>query len=264
MGVLNVTPDSFSDGGRFLQPLNAVQHGLALIRDGADILDVGGESTRPGAEEVSTATELRRVIPVIEGIARAADTPISIDTTKAEVAREALAAGASIVNDITGLHADASLARVAADFSAPIVAMHIKGTPRTMQEHPSYADLIGEITDYLRQSIAIAQANGVPAEQVIVDPGIGFGKSVGHNLEIMARLGELRSLGRPILVGTSRKSTIGKVTGKPAGERVFGTAATVAICVANGASIVRVHDVAEMVDVVKMADAICGRTMQNE
>jgi len=258
MGIVNVTPDSFSDGGWYLDPHNALDHVEAMIHAGVDIIDIGGESTRPGAEAVSVMEELHRVMPLIELLAEMTDVPISIDTTKPEVARAALAAGASIVNDITGLHDNDALARVAAEFGAALVAMHIKGTPRTMQQNPVYGDLLGEVIAYLRESIAIAERNGVPAGRVIVDPGIGFGKTVRHNLELMARLRELEVLGRPILVGTSRKSTIGKITGKPAGERLFGTAATVAICIANGASIVRVHDVPEMADVVKMADAIRG------
>jgi dihydropteroate synthase len=257
MGIVNVTPDSFSDGGRFPDSAAAAEHALKLAEQGADILDVGGESTRPGAQPVSAAHEAARVVPVIEKIAAACDAPISVDTTKVEVAREALAAGAAIVNNITGLHGDPELARVAAEFSAPVIVMHIKGTPRNMQQNPTYDDLIGEITGYLRRSIAIAERNGVPAAQIIVDPGIGFGKTVRHNLEIMARLREFETLGRPILVGTSRKSTIGQVTGKPVGQRLFGTAATVAICIANGAHVVRVHDVAEAADVAKMSDAIC-------
>jgi len=257
MGILNVTPDSFSDGGQFIDVDAAVEHALAMARGGADIIDVGGESTRPGAESVSVDEELRRVVPVIERLAEAVDVLISIDTAKPAVARAALAAGAAIVNVITGLHGDEALARVAAEFGAAVIVMHIKGTPRTMQQNPVYDDLLGEVIAYLRESIAIAERNGVPAERVIVDPGIGFGKTVRHNLELMARLRELEVLGRPILVGTSRKSTIGKITGKPADARQFGTAATVAICIANGAGIVRVHDVPEMADVVKMADAIC-------
>jgi dihydropteroate synthase len=257
MGVVNVTPDSFSDGGRLSNAAAAAEHALQLLEQGADILDVGGESTRPGALPVSAAQEIARVVPVIQKIAAACDAPISVDTTKAEVARDALAAGAAIVNDVTGLHGDPTLASIAAEFSAPVVVMHIKGTPRTMQQNPTYDDLIGEIIHYLQRSIAIAGRNGVPAGQVVVDPGIGFGKTVRHNLEIMARLRELKTLGRPILVGTSRKSTIGKITGKPVNERLFGTAATLAICIANGAHIVRVHDVGEAADVVRMADAIC-------
>jgi len=257
MGIINVTPDSFSDGGRFFDPSAAVEHGLRLLEDGADMLDIGGESTRPGAGPVTPADEIGRVVPVIEKLAAASYAVISIDTTKAEVAREALAAGADIINDITGLHGDPDVARAAAEFSAPLVAMHIKGTPRTMQQKPVYDDLIGEIVGYLRESIRIAEQNGVPAGQMIIDPGIGFGKTARHNLEIMARLREFAALRRPILIGTSRKSTIGKITGKPVGKRLFGTAATIALCIANGACIVRVHDVAEAVDVVKMADAIC-------
>jgi len=260
IGIVNVTPDSFSDGGWFLHPHNALDHIEIMVHAGVDIIDIGGESTRPGAEAVSVDEELHRVIPLIELLAERTDVPVSIDTTKPEVARAALAAGASIVNDITGLHGDEAMARAAAEFGAAVIVMHIKGTPRTMQQNPVYDDLLGEVIAYLRESIAIAERNGVPAERVIVDPGIGFGKTVRHNLELMARLRELEVLGRPILVGTSRKSTIGKITGKPADERQFGTAATVAICIANGAGIVRVHDVPEMADVVKMADAICGYT----
>ena len=260
IGIVNVTPDSFSDGGWFLHPHNALDHIEIMVHAGVDIIDIGGESTRPGAEAVSVDEELHRVIPLIELLAERTDVPVSIDTTKPEVARAALAAGASIVNDITGLHGDEAMARAAAEFGAAVIVMHIKGTPRTMQQNPVYDDLLGEVIAYLRESIAIAERNGVPAERVIVDPGIGFGKTVRHNLELMARLRELEVLGRPILVGTSRKSTIGKITGKPADARQFGTAATVAICIANGAGIVRVHDVPEMADVVKMADAICGYT----
>jgi len=234
-----------------------------MIEEGAHIVDVGGESTRPGAQPLTASDEARRVLPVIEKIATS-HVPVSIDTTKVEVAREALAAGAAIVNDITGLHGDPALARTAAQFSAPLVAMHIKGTPRTMQNNPTYKNLIAEITDYLRDSIAIAEQNGLPAEQMIVDPGIGFGKTVRHNLEIMARLREFAALGRPILIGTSRKSTIGKITGKPVHQRLFGTAATIALCIANGAHIVRVHDVAQAVDVAKMTVAICRWTEYEE
>jgi len=264
MGVVNVTPDSFSDGGRFGDTAAAVEHGLRLIDEGADILDVGGESTRPGTQAVSVSEELARVIPVIERLTRFNSIPVSIDTSKVQVAKEALAAGASIVNDITGFHADASIARVAAEFGAAAVVMHIKGTPRTMQEKPVYGDLIGEIKAYLNESIRIGGENGLPAEKIIIDPGIGFGKTVSHNLEIMARLAEFTSLARPILVGTSRKSTIGVITGKPVNQRVFGTAATLALCIRNGAQIVRVHDVAAAVDVVKMTDAICSAIWRSQ
>jgi len=257
MGIVNITPDSFSDGGRFLDSAEAIEHAASMAEEGADIIDIGGESTRPGAEPVSVQDEISRVIGVIEKISGVCDLPISIDTTKAEVAHEALAAGASIVNDVTGLHGEPALAAVAGEFGAPVIAMHIKGTPRTMQASPTYEDVVADICTYLRESIATAEENGVPREQVIIDPGIGFGKTVRHNLEIMARLRELGRLGRPILVGTSRKSTIGKITGRPVEQRLFGTAATVAVCVANGAHIVRVHDVAAAVDVCRMTDAIC-------
>jgi dihydropteroate synthase len=259
MGIVNVTPDSFSDGGRFLDPKLAVEHCLRLAEDGADILDIGGESTRPGAPEVPVEEEERRVLPVIEAVAARLDVPISIDTSKAEVARAALDAGAAIINDVTA-GADPALLALAAERDVPVVLMHMKGTPRTMQLEPRYADVLAEIAAFLEARCAAAVAAGVAPERLIVDPGIGFGKTVGHNLEILARLHELHALGRPLLVGPSRKSFIGKTLGLDVEERLMGTAAAVTACVLAGAHIIRVHDVAEMRQVCRIADALrrCG------
>ena len=256
MGVVNVTPDSFSDGGAFFNSARAVDRALQMIDEGADILDIGGESTRPGARPVPIEEEIRRVLPVVEALAKASPTPISVDTYKADVARQAIAAGAQIVNDISGLRANPHMAPLVAETSAAVVVMHIKGTPRHMQDRPHYADLMDDVCCYLRESLRIAEEAGISPDKTIVDPGIGFGKTAAHNLEILDRLGELRSIGRPILVGTSRKSTIGKVLDAPVDGRLFGTAATVAVAIRNGAHIVRVHDVAQIADVARMTDAI--------
>ena len=243
MGVLNVTPDSFSDGGNFQATDRAIARALEMEKQGADIIDIGGESTRPGAAVVSAEDEMQRVLPVIDGVRRKSRIPISIDTYKSRIAKEALAKGASIVNDISGLHADDEMAKVAAEAGAAVVVMHIQGTPRDMQKNPRYADVIGEISDYLEEGVARAEAAGMARGQVIVDPGIGFGKKLEHNLEILRRLREVRCLGCPVMVGTSRKSMIGMVLDLPVEERLEGTAATVALAVAGGADIVRVHDV---------------------
>ena len=259
MGIVNVTPDSFSDGGQFADPAVAIEHGRRLAAEGADILDIGGESTRPGAEPVDAETECRRVLPVIEALAREFQVPISIDTAKAAVARRAFDAGARILNDVTALRGDPEMARFAAEAGAPVVLMHMQGTPRTMQKDPHYDDLMGEIVGYLRQSMARAVEAGVAEDQLIVDPGIGFGKTLDHNLEIIRRLPELRSLGRPILLGTSRKKFIGTILDAAVDERLLGTAATVAFGIARGAHIVRVHDVAAMRQVARMTDALAGR-----
>jgi len=264
MGVVNVTPDSFSDGGQFLDSRKAIEQGKRLAHEGADILDIGGESTRPGAEPVDAEAECRRVLPVIEALAKEAGVPISIDTSKAEVARRALGAGATILNDVTALRSDPEMAAVAADSGVPVVLMHMQGTPRSMQENPHYDDLMSEIVAYLRQGMAIAVEAGVREEQLITDPGIGFGKTLEHNLEILRRLPQLRSLGRPVLLGTSRKSLIGAVLGVPVGERLLGSAATVAFGIARGAHIVRVHDVAAMRQVAQMTDAMLGRQLPND
>jgi len=259
MGIVNVTPDSFSDGGEFYDPATAIAHGRRLADEGADILDIGGESTRPGAGAVGVEEECERVLPVIEALADGVDVPISIDTSKAEVARRAVGAGAAMINDVTALRGDPDLARVAADARVPVVLMHMKGTPRTMQKDPRYDDLMGEIVAALRGSMALAVRAGVPEDQLVVDPGIGFGKTVKHNLAILRWLPQLRSLGCPILLGTSRKSFIGAITGAEVTDRVLGTAATVACGIARGARIVRVHDVAQMRQVAQMTDAILGR-----
>jgi dihydropteroate synthase len=256
MGIVNVTPDSFSGDGLGVNAEAAIAQGSQMAEEGADMLDVGGESTRPGSEPVGEEEELGRVLPVVEGLAAELDVPISIDSYKSAVVRAALAKGASIVNDISGLHADEAVAQAAADAGAALVVMHIQGTPRDMQKDPKYADVIGVIGEYLEEGIAVARAAGVGEDQIVVDPGIGFGKTLEHNLEILRRLRELRSLGYPVMVGTSRKSMIGTILDLPVGERVEGTAATVALAVAAGADIVRVHDVKEMARVARVADAV--------
>jgi dihydropteroate synthase len=255
MGVLNVTPDSFSDGGRFVDFDRAVEHGRQMVADGADIIDVGGESSRPGAQTVPVGEELERIRPVIERLAAEIRVPISVDTYKAKVAEEAFKAGATIMNDITGL-TDRKMVKVAADHGAPVVVMHMKGTPKTMQKEPHYSDVVAEVSNFLRDRIEFAHDMGV--NETIVDPGIGFGKTTAHNLEILRRLGEFKALGRPILVGPSRKAFIGNVTGLPVDARLEGTLAAIAIAVHNGADIVRVHDVAECRRAAQVAYAIRG------
>ncbi|HUU54916.1 MAG TPA: dihydropteroate synthase [Armatimonadota bacterium] len=264
MGIINLTPDSFSGDGVGSDVEAAIAQGKQMVADGADMLDIGGESTRPGSEPVGEEDELRRVLPVIEGLTAEVDVPLSIDTYKSRVARAALEAGAHIVNDISGLHADEETAKVAAAAGAGVVIMHIRGTPRDMQKDPKYADVIGEISDYLEEGMARAAGAGITREQLILDPGIGFGKTLEHNLEILRRLRELRSLGCPLLVGTSRKSMIGAILDLPADQRLEGTAATVALAIAGGADIVRVHDVREMSRVAKVADAIVRVTHEFE
>jgi dihydropteroate synthase len=256
MGILNVTPDSFSDGNRYFTLEGAVERALELEREGADIIDIGGESTRPNAPAVGLAEELNRVVPVIEALAGRLTVPISVDTYKAGVARAACAAGAEIVNDVSGLFFDPAMAQAVHEADAGLVVMHTRGTPDRMQVDTGYLDLIAEVRDYLAASLELARAAGIPAARVAIDPGIGFGKSVQGNLELIRRLSEFLPLGRPILVGPSRKSFIGSVLGNAGRDRTFGTAATVAVCVLNGASIVRVHDVAAMRDVAVMARAL--------
>ena len=259
MGIVNVTPDSFSDGGDFLDPERAVAHGIALASEGADLLDVGGESTRPGAAAVGAEEELGRVIPVIEGLRAAGrELPISIDTSKAAVAERALEAGASIVNDVTAL-SDERMAPLCADAGCGLILMHMKGTPRTMQENPTYEDVVGEVRDFLAAALARAVAAGVDEEAVRLDPGIGFGKTVEHNLELIDRLGELRSLGRPLVLGASRKRFIGTITGREVGDRVGGSLAANVIGVARGAEMLRVHDVRAAREALLVAEAILGR-----
>ncbi len=256
MGVLNVTPDSFSDGGRFLNTADAVAHAERMAEEGADLIDVGGESTRPGAAPVPLDEELRRVIPVIEQLAKRGRLPVAVDTSKAEVARQAIAAGAAMVNDVTALRGDPKMADVVAEARVPVVLMHMRGTPATMQRAPRYRSLMGELLRFFKARIAVARAAGIDRRLIIIDPGIGFGKTLQHNLEILGQLERLAPLGQPILVGPSRKSFIGKILDLPVDERLEGTAAAVAASVLHGAHIVRVHDVAAMARVARMADAI--------
>ncbi len=254
MGVVNVTPDSFSDGGEFLDPGRAVVHGRELAAEGAGILDVGGESTRPGAEAVGAEQERERVIPVIEGLA-GGEAAISIDTAKAEVAAAAIDAGAAIVNDVTAL-GDPEMAALVAERGSELVLMHMQGDPRTMQADPTYDDVVEDVKAFLAERIERATAAGVEEEKIWVDPGIGFGKTVDHNLALLRRLGELSELGRPILIGSSRKSFIGKITGAEVDERLGGTIASCVLAVANGAGAVRVHDVAPVREALLVAEAI--------
>ncbi len=258
MGVVNVTPDSFSDGGRYATAEAAIAHGLRLAEAGADVLDVGGESTRPGSPRVSAEQELERVLPVVEGLRARTPVPLSVDTTKAAVAREALRAGAVLINDISGFHFDPELPRVVAEAGAACCLMHIQGTPETMQQAPAYEDVLGEVLDFLEEGVAAAVAAGVARERILVDPGIGFGKTAGHNFFLLRRLGDLRVLGLPVLVGTSRKGFLGALTGgKPPGERLAATLGSVAAVAAlGGADFVRVHDVAEARDALAVVAAI--------
>jgi len=256
MGVLNVTPDSFSDGGMFLDVDAAVAHGVSMVEAGAAIIDVGPESTRPGAEGVEAEEQIERAAPVIERLANKLAVPISIDARVVEVAEAALDAGAAMINDVTAV-SDERMAKLAADRRVPIVLMHMQGTPGTMQLHPEYEDVVGEVLEFLSARAKMAEYFGVKREMIFIDPGIGFGKTLEHNLLLLRNIGRLVGSGYRVVVGTSRKGFIGELTGRerPA-ERVFGTAATVALCAVGGVSIVRVHDVGEMVDVVKIANSI--------
>ena len=256
MGVLNVTPDSFSDGGFFFDKERAIAHGLRMVEEGADILDIGGESTRPGSKPLELEEELRRVIPVIESLVKEVEVAISIDTYKSTVAQRAIEAGAEIINDISGLHFDKSLAQVAAKEDIPLVLMHIRGTPETMQKDVHYGSLFSEILQYLKESIQRAESAGLDPRQIIIDPGIGFGKSVEDNLLIIKNLFEFRILGKPILLGTSRKSFIGKILNTEVGDRLEGTLSSIAIGVLNGAHIIRSHDVLQAKKAIAVADAI--------
>ncbi len=256
MGVLNVTPDSFSDGGRFLDTDKAIARGLKMAAEGAAIIDIGAESTRPGAEPVSMDEQIKRVVPVIEALCKRTEVPISIDTNSSEVAKAALEAGAAIINDITAL-SDERMGELAAEEQVPVILMHMRGTPATMQIEPEYKDVVSEVRRFLLNKAKQAEQFGIPKERIFIDPGIGFGKTLVHNLLLLRNIDKFITTGYRVLVGTSRKSFIGKITDKnKPDERIFGTAASVALCVAGGVSIVRVHDVAEMVDVVKVANAI--------
>lgn len=262
MGILNITPDSFSDGGLFFEKSAAVKRAFQIAEEGADIIDIGGESTRPGSEPLPLEEELRRTIPVIETISKELTIPISIDTCKAAVARRALDAGASMVNDISGLRFDPDMPGVVSEFKVPVVIMHIKGSPENMQKNPVYEALIPEILDYLREGIAIAESAGVSRDRIIIDPGIGFGKTFEQNLEIINNLRMFTLLEMPILIGPSRKAFIGRILeDAPTGERIEGTAAALAIAVMNGANILRVHDVKEMRKAAKVADAVKRMTI---
>jgi dihydropteroate synthase len=256
MGVINVTPDSFSDGGRYLDPGRAVERGLEMIAAGADLLDVGGESTRPGARRIPALEEQERVLPVIRGLARQADVTLSVDTTRAEVARAALDVGARVINDISALAYDPAMAPLAAGTGAGLVLMHMQGSPESMQREPSYDDVVEEVLAFLRGAMERAAGSGVEPEQIVVDPGIGFGKRLEHNLALLRHIGSLHALGRPVLVGASRKSMLGEITGRPVDERLAASTAAAAAAVAAGASLVRVHDVAETVDTVRVLDAV--------
>jgi dihydropteroate synthase len=265
MGVLNVTPDSFSDGGKFLERKKAMEQGRRLAEEGADILDIGGESTRPGAKPVSEDQEAGRVIPVIEELSPRIPIPISIDTRKARVAERALEAGAEMINDISALRSDEKMAALVAKWKVPVVLMHMRGQPETMQNDPHYDNLIGEILEFFRERRAYAVSRGIQGDQIILDPGIGFGKSleVQHNLIILKHLRRFKILNQPLLIGTSRKAFIGRVLGLGPEEREEGTMATVAIAIQNGANIVRVHEVERMRRVVRVADAILRSTPEN-
>lgn len=256
MGVVNVTPDSFSDGGMFLDPAAAIAHGRRLASEGAAILDVGGESTRPGAQPVAADEECRRVVPVIEGLlAAAVGARLSIDTSKAPVAAAALRAGATIVNDVTALRGAPEIAGLVADCGAELCLMHMLGDPRTMQKDPRYDDVVSDVKRFLEERLAFAVSNGVAEERILLDPGIGFGKTVAHNLELLARLGEIVALGRPVVIGTSRKSFIGRLTGRDVEHRLAGTIATNVLAYERGARIFRVHDVAPVLDALTLTAA---------
>jgi dihydropteroate synthase len=258
MGILNVTPDSFSDGGRFSDPDAAVAQALALVADGADIIDVGGESTRPGAVPVNEAEEFRRVVPVIERIATQSPVLISIDTTKSAVARAAIAAGAQIVNDISGLTFDPAMPRLCADTGVGVVCMHIRGTPQTMQDDPRYDDVVNEVREFLSRRLTSLEQQGIPRERVVLDPGIGFGKTAGHNVEILSHIARFRDLGRPVCIGHSRKRFLKRLLNREVDERLFATVGVSVAVALQGAEIIRVHDVAATRDAILACRAILG------
>jgi dihydropteroate synthase len=258
MGIVNVTPDSFSDGGLFLKPEGAIEHARRLVDEGADLLDVGGESTRPGARGVSAGEELERVQPVLEGL-RDAGAPLSIDTSKVAVAEVALDTGAGMVNDVTALRSEPELAALCAERDCGLVLMHMQGTPRTMQEAPRYGDVVDDVKAFLAERIEFATSEGVAEGRIWIDPGIGFGKTVEHNLELLRRIGELGELARPIVVGASRKSFLGKLTGREVGDRLGGTIASNVLALLGGAEVFRVHEVAEVRQALDVAEVILGR-----
>jgi dihydropteroate synthase len=256
MGVLNVTPDSFSDGGKFFDIDSAIRHGISMAEEGADIIDVGGESTRPGSEPVPAQEEIKRVIPVITGLAGRINIPISVDTSKAEVARKALSAGAEIINDISALRFDPEMADVAKEFHSGLVLMHMQGNPKDMQKAPVYNDVLAEIRDFFTEQTEFALSRGIDRSKIILDPGIGFGKTIEHNLRILHNLSYFKSLKFPLLIGVSRKSLIGNILNLPPGERLEGSLAAMVFAIQNGANIVRVHDVRESVRAARVIDRL--------
>ncbi len=255
MGILNVTPDSFSDGGRFDDPGSARRQAAEMASEGAAIIDIGGESTRPGARGIGVQEELDRVIPVIEAVRSVTDVPVSVDTSKAVVMREAVAAGAIMINDVYALRSDGAL-QAAVDLQVPVCLMHMQGEPRTMQADPSYGDVVADVLAFLEERVAACVSAGLTEDLVVVDPGFGFGKTPGHNVELLANLRQLRARGRPVLFGASRKSTLGELTGRDVHERVAASIAAAVIAVMNGADIVRVHDVGATVDALRVAQAV--------
>ena len=258
MGILNVTPDSFSDGGKYDSSLTAISHAIKMENEGADIIDIGGESTRPGAKPVDIEEELKRVIPVIEGIRKESNIVISIDTYKSNVASKAISAGANIINDISGLRFDANMVHFASEAQVPIIVMHMLGNPQNMQSNPSYSNLMNELITFFQERVDVLTSKGINKNNIILDPGIGFGKTTDHNFTLIRELGQIVDLGYPVLVGPSRKSFIGKTLNLPLEDRIEGTAAAVTAAIMNGTRIVRVHDVKEMLRVVKMTENICG------
>ena len=257
MGIINVTPDSFSDGGKYANVEAAVMRAKQMVADGADIIDIGGESSRPGAEPISANEECRRVVPVVQALAEQFQIPISVDTYKAEVAYEALSAGACVINDITALHGDPNMCQILADAQAGVILMHMQGVPATMQKAPTYQNVVVEVHAWLTEVASQAVDRGIDSSRIMIDPGIGFGKTLDHNLEILRHLMQFRGIGYPLLVGVSRKKFIGQILDLPVHQREEGTAATVAWSIINGANVVRVHDVAKMKQVAQVIDAIC-------
>ena len=264
MGIINVTPDSFSDGGKYANVEAAVMRAKQMVADGADIIDIGGESSRPGAEPISANEECRRVVPVVQALAEQFQIPISVDTYKAEVAYEALSAGACVINDITALHGDPNMCQILADAQAGVILMHMQGVPATMQKAPTYQNVVVEVHAWLTEVASQAVDRGIDSSRIMIDPGIGFGKTFDHNLEILHNLIQFRGIGYPLLVGVSRKKFIGQILDLPVHQREEGTAATVAWSIINGANVVRVHDVAKMKQVVQVIDAICQTKPDSE
>ena len=264
MGIINVTPDSFSDGGKYANVEATVMRAKQMVADGADIIDIGGESSRPGAEPITANEECRRVIPVVQALAEQSQIPISVDTYKAKVAHEALSAGACVINDITALHGDPNMCQIVADAQAGVILMHMQGVPATMQKAPTYQNVVTEVHAWLTEVASQAVDRGIDSSRIMIDPGIGFGKTFGHNLEILRHLMQFRGIGYPMLVGVSRKKFIGRILDLPVHQREEGTAATVAWSIINGANVVRVHDVAKMKQVAQVIDTICRTKLDRE